>query len=138
MTVIAPERRPVHSHEPDRKRKRKVGAATRMWQASPLTYFALIVACVLSVFPIYWTFIVATRTNDSIHDVPPPLLPGEALGGNMERLFANEDAAFLIGLGNSVIVFRSSRIGSAATRQVAMVRTASRLALPHRPHDEVV
>jgi cellobiose transport system permease protein len=80
------------------------GAATRMWQASPLTYFALLVACVLSIFPIYWTFIVATRSNDTIHDVPPPLLPGGNLGENVNRLLTNDDAVFLYGLANSLLV----------------------------------
>jgi cellobiose transport system permease protein len=80
------------------------GAATRLWRASPLTYFGLIVACVLSIFPIYWTFIVATRSNDAIHDVPPPVLPGGNLGDNAGRLLDNADAVFLYGLANSLLV----------------------------------
>ncbi|MGY0231927.1 carbohydrate ABC transporter permease [Longispora urticae] len=84
--------------------RRGVGAATRLWQASPLTYLALVLAVVLSAFPIYWTFIVASRSNDAINDVPPPLLPGGHLADNASRLLANDDALFLYGLANSLIV----------------------------------
>ncbi|MEV6521285.1 carbohydrate ABC transporter permease [Longispora sp. NPDC051575] len=83
---------------------RGVGAATRLWQASPLTYLALVLAVVLSAFPIYWTFIVASRSNDAINDVPPPLLPGGHLVDNASRLLANDDALFLYGLANSLVV----------------------------------
>ncbi|WP_412543457.1 carbohydrate ABC transporter permease [Longispora sp. K20-0274] len=79
-------------------------AGSRLWQASPLTYLGLILAVVLSAFPIYWTFIVASRSNDAINDVPPPLLPGSHLAENASRLLANDDALFLYGLANSLIV----------------------------------
>ncbi|MQY08036.1 carbohydrate ABC transporter permease [Actinomadura macrotermitis] len=71
--------------------------------ATPLTYLTLLAAVALSVFPIYWMVVVATRTNDVVSDVPPPLLPGGHLGGNVERLFANPDAYFAKGLLNSAL-----------------------------------
>ncbi|MEU9020862.1 carbohydrate ABC transporter permease [Actinomadura sp. NPDC048394] len=75
-----------------------------LWNASPLTYLTLIVALALSVFPIYWMIAVATRTNDVVSDVPPPLLPGGHGGSNVHRLFDNPDAYFAKGLLNSAIV----------------------------------
>ncbi|GAA1775445.1 carbohydrate ABC transporter permease [Luedemannella helvata] len=86
-------------------------ANRRAWQASPLTYIALIVAGVLSVFPLYFMFIIATKRNDNIHDTPPPLLPGGNFGDNFGRVLANEDAAFMIGLGNSIIVSSAVTLG---------------------------
>ncbi|MGH3646090.1 MAG: carbohydrate ABC transporter permease [Micromonosporaceae bacterium] len=77
--------------------------APRLWQTSPLTYGALVVAVVLSIFPIYWMFVVATHTNDVVGQSPPPLLPGGHIGENMLRLLANDNANFAIGLANSVI-----------------------------------
>jgi len=62
---------------------------------------------VLSLFPIYYMFVVGTRSNDSLGQIPPPLTPGGNLGENVERLFANPDALFLVGLGNSFIVATS-------------------------------
>ena len=75
-----------------------------LWDASPLTYVTLIFSLVLSVFPIYWMIVVATRTNDVVGDVPPPLTPGGNLGANVGRLFDNPDAYFAKGLVNSAIV----------------------------------
>ncbi|HEV7826104.1 MAG TPA: carbohydrate ABC transporter permease [Mycobacteriales bacterium] len=71
---------------------------------SPLVYGALALACLLSAFPIYWMFVIATRTNDAIGSSPPPLLPGGNLGENVRRLLANEDANFGLGLVNSLLV----------------------------------
>ncbi|WP_141583662.1 carbohydrate ABC transporter permease [Actinomadura sp. WMMA1423] len=74
-----------------------------LWNASPLTYLTLIVALALSIFPIYWMIIVATRTNSVVADVPPPLLPGGQGGDNVGRLFDNPEAYFAKGLLNSAI-----------------------------------
>lgn len=76
----------------------------RHWDASPLTYLMLGGAGLLSVFPIYWMIVIATKSNDAINNVPPSLLPGANLFANLGRLFANDHAAFLFGLANSVVV----------------------------------
>lgn len=75
-----------------------------LWKGTRLTYAALLVAGVMSVFPIYWMFIVATRSNDVMGQVPPPVTPGGNLPGNLDRLFGNADAHFLTGMVNSAIV----------------------------------
>jgi cellobiose transport system permease protein len=95
--------RPMPSH---RKRiaRRGRNASTRLWEASPLTYVALIVAVVLSAFPIVWSFIIASRDNSDVYKTPPPFLPGGNLADNVSRLLNNNDAAFLIGLTNSIFV----------------------------------
>ncbi len=49
-------------------------------------------------------FVVASRTSDTMGQVPPPLTPGGNLGANIARLFDNTDAYFLTGLINSAIV----------------------------------
>ncbi|MEU0959754.1 carbohydrate ABC transporter permease [Micromonospora aurantiaca (nom. illeg.)] len=77
---------------------------TRLWSASRLTYLALTLSAILSIFPIYWMFVVASRTSDTMGQVPPPLTPGGNLGANIARLFDNTDAYFLTGLINSAIV----------------------------------
>ncbi|WP_067482486.1 carbohydrate ABC transporter permease [Actinomadura hibisca] len=88
-------------------RRRRGGGAGRLrglWAASPLTYLTLMAGLVLSVFPIYWMVVVATRSNEVVADVPPPVLPGGNLGANVGRLFDNPDAYFAKGLLNSAIV----------------------------------
>jgi cellobiose transport system permease protein len=69
-----------------------------------MTYVGLVIGCVLSIFPIYWMFVIATRSNDAVNDVPPPLVPGGHLGDNLKRVFDNDHAAFAYGLVNSVVV----------------------------------
>lgn len=86
------------------RRAGRRGPGTDLWNASRLTYLTLIVACLVSLFPIYWMVVVATRSNDAMGQVPPPLLPGGQLAGNAERLLGNTDANFLTGLLNSAIV----------------------------------
>ncbi|GGS08003.1 sugar ABC transporter permease [Micromonospora fulviviridis] len=77
---------------------------TRLWTPGRLTYLALGVTALMSIFPIYWMFVVASRTSDAMGQVPPPLTPGGNLGANIARLFDNTDAYFLTGLINSAIV----------------------------------
>ncbi|SBT48359.1 carbohydrate ABC transporter permease [Micromonospora auratinigra] len=77
---------------------------TRLWSAGRLTYLALTLTALLSIFPIYWMFVVASRTSDAMGQVPPPVTPGGNLGANIARLFENTDAYFLTGLINSAIV----------------------------------
>ncbi|NYF55516.1 carbohydrate ABC transporter permease [Micromonospora purpureochromogenes] len=77
---------------------------TRLWSAGRLTYAALTLTALLSIFPIYWMFVVASRTSDAMGEMPPPVTPGGNLGANIARLFANTDAYFLTGLVNSTIV----------------------------------
>jgi len=85
---------------PPRKRRRTPGA--RLWEASPLTYLALIIGSVLSIFPIVWSFVIASRDNGAVYEMPPT--PGGELFNNIDRMLANEDAAFVYGLVNSVVV----------------------------------
>ncbi|MFR9776774.1 carbohydrate ABC transporter permease [Micromonospora sp. MS34] len=77
---------------------------TRLWSAGRLTYLALALTAFLSIFPIYWMFVVASRTSDAMGQVPPPVTPGGNLGANLAELFENTDAYFLTGLINSAIV----------------------------------
>jgi cellobiose transport system permease protein len=80
-------------------------ASARLWRASPLTYVALVVGLILSIYPLYYMVIIATRSLDSINDVPPHFLPGDAFGDNFGRVQeAKADANFVKGLVNSVIV----------------------------------
>jgi len=74
-----------------------------MRSGNSLVYLTLVVSLVLSVFPLYWLFVVATRSNDVVGQMPPPLVPGGNLGANVRRLFGAEEAHFALGLFNSAI-----------------------------------
>ncbi|GAA2370457.1 sugar ABC transporter permease [Catellatospora methionotrophica] len=104
MTATAVRTGTTPAPAPKRRRRKGGGAAERLWQASPLTYVTLLAAVALSMFPLYYMFVIATRTNDAIGQTPPPVTPGGEIGGNVDRLLGNESAAFMTGLVNSAIV----------------------------------
>jgi cellobiose transport system permease protein len=93
--------------EQTRRRRRSRESGAEVAKAGPLVYVVLVLGAALSVFPLYFMFVVATRTNDTIGGLPPVLTPGGNLGENVDRLLANEDAHFLRGLVNSVLVSAS-------------------------------
>jgi len=79
-------------------------SGSALFAATPWTYLTLGAIAILSIFPIYWMFVIATRTSDALGSVPPTTTPGGNLAANLEKLFANPDARFLTGLLNSAIV----------------------------------
>ncbi len=81
-----------------------VAASARLWKTSPLTYIALVIAVLASIYPFYYMFVIATRSLDAINSVPPPFTPGDAFGPNFQRVLDNDAANFLKGIVNSVIV----------------------------------
>ena len=88
---------------PSRPRRWKA-AGSRLWQVSPLTYVALVATVLLSVGPLYFMLVMASRPNSDITSVPPPLTPGDQLDDNVGRVMANEDVLFGQALLNSLIV----------------------------------
>lgn len=76
----------------------------RLWRTSPLTYIALVLAVLSSLYPLYYMFVIATRSNDAINDTPPPFSPSSLFGDNIGRALDNETANLLQGIINSVIV----------------------------------
>ncbi|HKT02239.1 MAG TPA: carbohydrate ABC transporter permease [Rugosimonospora sp.] len=89
---------------PGKARPRRQVPGAGLWKASPLTYITLVAAVALSVFPIYFALVGASRTNDAINAVPPPLVPGGNFLSNLSKVWANQDANIGTGLLNSIIV----------------------------------
>lgn len=87
-----------------RRRRRSRESGAEVAKAGPLIYVLLALGAALSIFPLYFMFVVATRTNDTIGALPPVLTPGGQLADNVQRLLDNDDAHFLRGLLNSVLV----------------------------------
>lgn len=67
-----------------------------------LTLLVLAALAVLTVFPFYWMFVLATHTRETIFAAPPPLLFGDALQRNYEGLVAT--LPFWRNMWNSVYV----------------------------------
>jgi cellobiose transport system permease protein len=78
--------------------------SSRLWRASPLTYIALGVAGLLSIYPFYYMFVIATRALDAINNTPPPFTPGSSFWANFGRVLSKSDVNFYLGLRNSIVV----------------------------------
>ncbi|MEV6205910.1 carbohydrate ABC transporter permease [Kitasatospora sp. NPDC051914] len=79
----------VISTAPLRKRFRP-GAGDQD-KAGPVVYVVLGIAAVLSLFPLYWTFVAASHTGDRVALSPPPLLPGDQLWTNIQTAWEQAD-----------------------------------------------
>ncbi|GAA0831158.1 carbohydrate ABC transporter permease [Streptosporangium amethystogenes subsp. fukuiense] len=66
------------------------------------TYAALVAFLLGSLFPVYWSLVVASQSNDAIAKVPPVLVPGGHLFDNIARVF--DTTAFGQALFNSFLV----------------------------------
>jgi cellobiose transport system permease protein len=79
-------------------------------RAGLLTYVVLGVVAVISIFPLYYTLVMATRTNAEINQVPPPMVPGGRLLQNIREAYTQVDLTKAI--VNSVIVSSSVALGT--------------------------
>ena len=51
----------------------------------------LIVVALISLFPLYWSLVVASQSNSAVSAYPPVLLPGRELFHNISRLFNSNE-----------------------------------------------
>ncbi len=73
--------------------------------------YGLLTAFVLgSIFPFYWSFLVASRDNSVLTEQVPPLTPGGNFFANAARVF--DTVPFWKALGNSIIVAGSVTIST--------------------------
>ncbi|MFC0556514.1 carbohydrate ABC transporter permease [Planotetraspora thailandica] len=100
-----------------RARRTKAARRADLWKATPVTKIVLTVTLIVSAFPLYWMIVIASRSNREATDIPPPFLPGGNLGQNIQRVLSNEDAHYLAGLTNSII------IASTVTVSVVLIST---------------
>ncbi|MFC8304012.1 carbohydrate ABC transporter permease [Specibacter sp. NPDC057265] len=85
-----------------RKRRRKAGGADR--RPGWVTYAILAVVLLISAYPLYYTFLLASSDQLTISKTAiPSLIPGSELLANFQRILAS-DIPLLKGLINSIIV----------------------------------
>ena len=82
--------------------KRKHRGRGKPMQAGKGTYLTLIIVTIVSVFPLYYTIVMASHTNAELAQKTPPFLPSTALFGNIRKAF--QLAPLNKGLVNSLIV----------------------------------
>lgn len=65
-------------------------------------YFCMIAGALISIFPFYWMFVIATNDKDAAFHIPPLLTPGMEFFHNFDRVLERTD--FFRALFNSVVV----------------------------------
>src|SRR5690625_317044 len=78
------------------RRKRKFSVS------SIFIYLFLSVASLLSLFPFYWMFVMATRPSAAYNSIPPVITPGNLLVENFQKVL--EQIEFFKALGNTVLI----------------------------------
>ena len=87
--VLAPPvSTPAETREP---RLRMAPRAGRQKAAGPLAYVIVVLAAMLSVFPLYWTIVAASHTNHEIASTPPPFVPGASVFHNIRLALQQAD-----------------------------------------------
>ncbi|SFF83730.1 cellobiose transport system permease protein [Actinacidiphila alni] len=85
-----------------RRRKVRAGGAGKQHNGGPIAYAFLILAALVSLFPLYWTVVAASHTDTDIVTPPTPLLPGSHLIDNLKIVWDQVDMTKA--LVNSTIV----------------------------------
>jgi cellobiose transport system permease protein len=76
------------------------------------TYTLIVLVTVVSVFPLYYTIVMASHTNAEMAASTPPVLPNSSVFGNVKK--ALELAPLNQGLVNSLIVSGAITLGTVA------------------------
>ncbi|HEY9439573.1 MAG TPA: carbohydrate ABC transporter permease [Streptomyces sp.] len=91
MTMTRPTTTGVPDHRVARTARRDASrrslfkpGAGRQQHGGPFAYLALAVVSIGSVFPLYWTFVAASRTQAEVLSSHPPFLPGGNLLHNLQ------------------------------------------------------
>ncbi|MDX3095429.1 carbohydrate ABC transporter permease [Streptomyces sp. ME01-24h] len=110
-TTTAPNLAPAGRTEPKGKGRNrlKLGAGQQL-KGGPLTYAALVIVGLGSIFPLYWTLVAASHDQQRVLDTPPPLVPGGRLWSNLQSAW--EQANLGKAIVNSVIVAGSITIAT--------------------------
>jgi cellobiose transport system permease protein len=92
--------------EQARIRSRPRPLSRRLGSAGPFTYLFLALSAAVSLFPLYWSLVVASHDNSAISAYPPVLTPGGQLWHNLGRLFDSGEVNvdFWTALANSALV----------------------------------
>ncbi|MFD5799857.1 carbohydrate ABC transporter permease [Streptomyces sp. NPDC127020] len=90
----------------------------RLDKAGPLAHALLAALTAASVFPLYWSVVVASHDDNSVlAGSTPPLVPGGHLIENIQRVF--ELSAFWQALGNSFIVAGTTAVSNVLLSSLA-------------------
>ncbi|MGH8889235.1 MAG: carbohydrate ABC transporter permease [Acidothermaceae bacterium] len=105
--IAAPSANAENRHAVSRRTK-----AGRQMSAGPYTYVILAIVVIISVFPLYYTLIIASHTNHDMAATPPPFVPNASVFHNIR--LALHQQPLVKAMVNSLIVAGSITIGTVA------------------------
>lgn len=73
----------------NRRKAALLGRSPQDTPASVYNYVFLVVALLLSLFPVYWMFVISTGTDASLAQVPPQVVPGDNFWHNVNVVMGN-------------------------------------------------
>ncbi|GGK47609.1 carbohydrate ABC transporter permease [Streptomyces flaveus] len=91
------------------RRPRILGAGKQL-HAGPVTYAVLTIFALVSLAPLVWTAIAASRTDQRLAQTPPPLWFGGNLFKNLERAW--EEASLGAAMFNTTLVATTITVGT--------------------------
>ncbi|WP_262057964.1 carbohydrate ABC transporter permease [Streptomyces sp. STR69] len=91
-------------------RRRRIMGAGKQMHAGPLTYAVLVLLTLVSLAPLVWTAIAASRTNTRLAQTPPPLWFGGNLFKNLQTAW--DQAGMGTAMFNSTVVASTITIGT--------------------------
>jgi cellobiose transport system permease protein len=103
QTVPAPKDQPPA--KPPRKKRRNAAVESEgVFAPTNMTRIGLAFVALLSIFPLYWMVVIASRVTSDASGFPPALLPGGNLGEHIQEALTSPEANLLLGLRNSLII----------------------------------
>ena len=87
---------------PRKPKKGSVKFGAHQKKMSPLSYLILITVALLSFFPFYWMFVVASSSPDVIAQTPPSVVPGDNFLNEVKAVY--EQVPFNRNMLNTIIV----------------------------------
>jgi cellobiose transport system permease protein len=81
---------------------RNSNATKKRRKVSPLTYVFLSIFTFISIFPLYWLFVVASNSNEEIAKIPPSIVPGSRFLVQLRALY--EAVPFNWALFNTIAI----------------------------------
>lgn len=94
----------THPVVPARRASRGLNRSPQETPARFWNYAVLIVTILLAAFPIYWTFVVASSTEEETAKIPPSAIPRGNLGKNFHTVFHADNVFFVKAMINSLLV----------------------------------
>ena len=95
---------PKKQRPPRKPRRREIESGDGVFAPTAMTRIGLILVAILSIFPLYWMIVIASRVSADGSGFPPALIPGGNLGEHVMEALNHPSANLLLGLQNSLIV----------------------------------